>query len=69
MTNRKMKYWVIPPKADAEFTAAAEQHQSHVAVHDHLGAVFLLTALVFPTRNALGCILFGDLGGDTRIRP
>jgi hypothetical protein len=22
MTNRKIQYWVIPPKADAEFVAA-----------------------------------------------
>ena len=24
MTNRKIEYWVIPPKADAEFAAAME---------------------------------------------
>ena len=25
MTNRKIQYWVIPPKADAEFVAAMEE--------------------------------------------
>ena len=25
MTNRKIEYWVIPPKADAEFTANMEE--------------------------------------------
>ena len=24
MTNRKIEYWVIPPKADAEFVASIE---------------------------------------------
>ena len=25
MTNRKIEYWVIPPQADAEFTANMEE--------------------------------------------
>ena len=25
MTNRKIEYWVIPPKADAEFVASMEE--------------------------------------------
>ncbi len=25
MTNRKIEYWVIPPQADAEFTAGMEE--------------------------------------------
>ncbi len=25
MTNRKIEYWVIPPEADAEFTASMEE--------------------------------------------
>ena len=36
MTNRKIQYWVIPPKADGEFVACMEEVRETYEQRDQL---------------------------------